>query len=100
MWGDDGRAGRPLQVENSDHAPWRVKALQWEWVVAVSTTATHIIAVTRGGSVFGWGDAAALGLPFNEDDSEDVPGVPSISSLAFFRLANTNNCHVCPEGAA
>ena len=43
--------------------PRRVKALDGEWVIAVSAGKSHTIAVTRGGSVFGWGEASALGLP-------------------------------------
>ena len=50
----------------------RVEALKGHWVAAVSVGTSHTIAVTRGGSVFGWGRAAALGLwPENADFPEN-----------------------------
>jgi alpha-tubulin suppressor-like RCC1 family protein len=61
-WGH-GRAGRLGHGDTADQlAPRRVDALQGEWVVAVSTGDFHTVAATRGGSVFGWGDAG-LGQP-------------------------------------
>ena len=56
-------------------APKRVGALRDEWVVAVSVGMHHTIAVTRGGSVFGWGAAGGLGLqnaPTAVNGEEDV----------------------------
>ena len=69
-----GRLGHGDKADQ--HVPRLVEALRGEWVVAVSAGACQIMAVTRGGSVFGWGTAGALGLPtpqpFNADIFEDV----------------------------
>jgi alpha-tubulin suppressor-like RCC1 family protein len=46
----------------SELVPRRVDALDGEWVVAVAASGSHTIVVTRGGSVFGWGNADALGI--------------------------------------
>ena len=43
--------------------PKRVEALRSEFVVAVSITRRHTLAVTNEGFVFGWGDMEARCLP-------------------------------------
>ena len=73
-WGK-GRAGKLGQCYTADQrVPRRVEALQGVWVVAVSAGAQHTIAVTHGGSVYGWGTAEGLGLPENADGSENADG--------------------------
>lgn len=47
----------------SQLVPMRVDALRDEWVVAVSLAEFRMIAVTRDGSVLGWGMRTGLGLP-------------------------------------
>lgn len=60
--------------------PLRVEALQGEWVVAVSIGHLHTFAIMRGGSVFGWGHVAALGLQGIAPRSEDLDGVDCLLS--------------------
>ena len=62
-WGDDGRDGQlGLGDKGAQLLPNRVEVLQGEWVIAVSAGVAHTVAVKRGGSVFSWGKAQALGL--------------------------------------
>ncbi len=68
--GQDGRRGHGDKAAKL--APKCVAVLRGEGMVAVSVGDSHTIAVTRGGSVFGWGRAAALGLrPENADFPEN-----------------------------
>ena len=52
------------------------------WLISVG--ASHTIAVTRGGIVFGWGRAGVLGLP--DTASEDVHGVACVLSPCRYAL--------------
>ena len=62
-WGD-GRFGKLGHGDTDDQlAPKRVDALLGERVSVVSSGCKHTIAVSRDGSVFGWGKAEGLGLP-------------------------------------
>lgn len=66
VWGLQHYRQRRLGFRESAHSPIRVDALCGELVVAVSTSATHSIAVTKDGSVYAWGWADALGMPADE----------------------------------
>ena len=87
-WGDDGRDGQlGLGDKGAQLLPNRVEVLQGEWVIAVSAGVAHTVAVTRGGSVFGWGDTGVLGLHSNAHGSESVDGVECVLSP----------CPSCPQ---
>ena len=90
-WGS-GQFGRLGHGEKANYlAPRRVEALQAERGVAVSAGAWHNIAVTRGGSVFGWGIAGALGLPDNASAvaaaAEDVGAACILSACRYPQLS-------------
>ena len=74
-WGWE-KFGRLGHSDTAVHlAPWRIEILESEWAVAISTGYSHTVAVTCGGSVFGWGDNEAFGLPSNDHGFENVRGV-------------------------
>lgn len=62
-WGN-GYQGKLGHGDTDDQlTPKRVDALRDERMVVVSSGLRHTIAVSRDGGVFGWGEAAGLGLP-------------------------------------
>jgi len=69
-WGGKGRLGHG--DEQRQLLPKKIEALAGQRVVAVSTEATHSLAVTTDGAVFSWGKGEAGCLGHGEDLSNQL----------------------------